>query len=201
VSVDSRFPYFRDYKLDLSTIGNKITFPCHEYSGFSIEFKQGGSGLISVSQTNDNPDEIVNPQWFSISGYDASLDSTFNTIGSPSLVDFPAVGAWAKIEVVSSVALTGTIRVFLKSSRAITATHIIPSSSPLPVEAIQDDKTTRLQDNGTYTFIGKAEPGSLESDPVWQIQRLTNATTTILYADGDSNFNNIWTNYLSLSYS
>lgn len=57
--------------------------------------------------------------------------------------------------------------------------------------------------SSTVTYVGKAAVGSLNADAVWQIQRLTvsGSVTTIEYADGDSNFNNIWNNRASLSYS
>lgn len=62
-------------------------------------------------------------------------------------------------------------------------------------------RTTRFDDTGTYTYLGSALPGSAEGSSVWQIRRMTNATLTIVYADGDANFDNNWTNRASLSYS
>lgn len=201
MSTDSRYPYFRDYTLDMATMGAKVVFPCHEYSGFSVEFKQGGGGLISVAQTNDDPVQIVNPQWFLVTGYDNTLDSSFTTLSSPALVDFPAVGAWAKVEVTSTGTGTAIVRIFLKSTRAVSAVSLIPSATPFAVETIADYKTVRLDEDATYTYIGKAEPGTETSSASWQIQRMTNADTTILFADGNSAFDKIWDNRASLTYS
>jgi hypothetical protein len=52
-------------------------------------------------------------------------------------------------------------------------------------------------------YRGEATPGSLESAAVWRIQRIDIVGTdfTILYADGNNNFDNIWNNRATLSYS
>lgn len=56
--------------------------------------------------------------------------------------------------------------------------------------------------SGDY-YIGEAEPGSLTSDPVWRIKKVdfTGDDSAITWADGNSNFDNIWDDHLSLSYS
>lgn len=59
----------------------------------------------------------------------------------------------------------------------------------------------KKDDTGTYTYIGEAAPGSATSAAVWRIQRITNADSTIEWADGDGDFNNVWDNRASLSYS
>lgn len=53
------------------------------------------------------------------------------------------------------------------------------------------------------TYLGKANPGSSEGSAVWQIKRLVevSGTTTVIYADGDANFDNVWTGHGTLSYS
>lgn len=61
--------------------------------------------------------------------------------------------------------------------------------------------TSRLDQGATYTYIGQADPGTLESESAWQIKRMTNSNNTILFADGNANFDNVWTNRASLSYS
>ena len=53
-------------------------------------------------------------------------------------------------------------------------------------------------------YIGVAQPGSLTSESKWQIRKMSysgNLTTAILFADGNTNFDNIWDNRASLSYS
>jgi hypothetical protein len=57
-------------------------------------------------------------------------------------------------------------------------------------------------------YRGEAAAGSLASSAVWRISRITvttdgggNDDVATEWADGDTQFNNIWDNRLSLSYS
>lgn len=52
------------------------------------------------------------------------------------------------------------------------------------------------------TYVGYAEIGSLPENAVWQIRRIyEGAQTIITWADGNENFDNIWNNRISLTYS
>ncbi|TET75149.1 MAG: hypothetical protein E3J56_00985 [Candidatus Aminicenantes bacterium] len=57
---------------------------------------------------------------------------------------------------------------------------------------------------GLPEYIGIAFPGAATSAAVWQIRKLvytgTNCTS-VLWADGNNNFDGIWDNHASLSYS
>jgi len=57
--------------------------------------------------------------------------------------------------------------------------------------------------SGTTLYIGEAQPNTLTSTASWRIKRIvfTGDDSETLYADGDANFNNIWDNRASLSYS
>lgn len=63
--------------------------------------------------------------------------------------------------------------------------------------------TVAFDDDGAVppniTHIGFAALGSLDTDPVWQIQKLTYAggVRRILWADGDDNFDNRWDTHAS----
>jgi hypothetical protein len=64
------------------------------------------------------------------------------------------------------------------------------------------DYSIRIVEVGYYTYIGWALPGSLDSDAVWKMLLIDETTNTIIkWADGDSEFNNIWDNYASLTYT
>jgi hypothetical protein len=54
----------------------------------------------------------------------------------------------------------------------------------------------------TLTYIGKASPGSLETDAVWQLQKLetVNGTLSITYPEGKYSFNYFWNSHESYSY-
>jgi hypothetical protein len=69
--------------------------------------------------------------------------------------------------------------------------------------------TKRVDEVGALIYIGEATPGTAASSALWRVQRitLTDAPSTstndvlIEWADGDANFNNIWDNRASLTYS
>lgn len=57
--------------------------------------------------------------------------------------------------------------------------------------------------SASITYLGKADPGTATASALWQIQRITTSgtTTTVQFADGNSDFDNVWNNRASLSYS
>ena len=59
----------------------------------------------------------------------------------------------------------------------------------------------RLDEGATYTYIGEALPGVVNADAAWRVKRMTNADNTIVWADGDSSFDNVWDDRASLIYS
>lgn len=64
--------------------------------------------------------------------------------------------------------------------------------------------TTNLDDAGSgVSYVGKAKPGSATSSAVWRVFKMVEASgdITITYADGNAQFDNIWDNRASLSYS
>jgi hypothetical protein len=70
-------------------------------------------------------------------------------------------------------------------------------------EGIIGPLALELDEVGSFTYIGEALPGSPTAASVWRIQRLEEVgeDSIIIWADGNSNFDNVWDNRLSLSYS
>jgi hypothetical protein len=64
-----------------------------------------------------------------------------------------------------------------------------------------DDLIDANADGNTY--YGSAPAGSATSAAVWQVERqsVSGTVTTYAYADGDTNFNNIWDNRTALTYT
>lgn len=63
---------------------------------------------------------------------------------------------------------------------------------------------TRLDDTTTANtvYMGKAPIGSSDSGSVWQIKKVdTTSGADVTWADGNNNFDNVWDNRASLSYS
>ena len=68
----------------------------------------------------------------------------------------------------------------------------------------KDQVSLRLDDAGNgVSYVGIAYIGSLETATVWQIKKITEVSgnISILFADGNSAFDNVWTNRLTLYYS
>lgn len=62
--------------------------------------------------------------------------------------------------------------------------------------------TLRMATVGSITYIGKANIGSATSSASWQVKRIDETSGLVaMWADGNSNFDNIWDNRASLSYS
>lgn len=64
--------------------------------------------------------------------------------------------------------------------------------------------TVRVDDaSSTVTYVGEAAVASSEGSATWRIKKLetTGTVLKITWADGNNNFDNIWTNRASLSYS
>lgn len=66
-----------------------------------------------------------------------------------------------------------------------------------------DEKTLIEAADSTTTYIGKASFGTAKSASSWFIKRITvsGTLTTVELADGNAEYDNIWDNRASLSYS
>ena len=83
----------------------------------------------------------------------------------------------------------------IKQTAGVENSHLKTTS---PVYA----KRYAVVDSST-SYLGDAEVGSSESAPRWRIQKLQFASggVTILFANGSTEFNQVWADRASLSYS
>ena len=69
----------------------------------------------------------------------------------------------------------------------------------------EDMPYTQLVDTvGDIKYIGQADPGSSQSDPVWRIKRITflaDGDIETMWANGASNFDRVWDSRLTETYS
>jgi len=64
------------------------------------------------------------------------------------------------------------------------------------------NETVRVDDAGTYVYVGYAIVGSTTSSAVWKIKRIkTTNVVEVLYAGGNAFYDNVWNDRSSLSYS
>lgn len=66
---------------------------------------------------------------------------------------------------------------------------------------IDGELAARYVTVGDMQYIGEAEVGSLDASAVWRIIRIEQSAGEIKYADGDSNFDNVWDDHASLTYA
>ena len=72
------------------------------------------------------------------------------------------------------------------------------------VTVINTIYSIRVDDaTSTVTYIGEAPLNASESSSVWRIKRLETIGNilSITYADGDQNFDNVWIDRASLTYT
>ncbi len=63
------------------------------------------------------------------------------------------------------------------------------------------DYTILLDEQATYTYIGKALPGTATSAASWKISRLENSSGSITWADAVSTLTKVWDNRATYTYS
>jgi len=69
-------------------------------------------------------------------------------------------------------------------------------------------KAKRVDFEGVYIYKGRAAPGVLDAQALWEIQRIEKVVGgdgvtdfVYTYADGDGNEDNVWNDRLTLTYS
>jgi len=75
--------------------------------------------------------------------------------------------------------------------------------NPATEETLAGTMSIAVDDTSTagVTYVGKAVIGSSSASVVWQIKKIYDDSTPSQWADGNSNFDNIWSNRLSLTYA
>ncbi len=67
------------------------------------------------------------------------------------------------------------------------------------LQDIQGNYTTRIYNAGGYVYVCEATIGAATSNAVWRISRI-DSNGNELFADSNSNFDNVADNYATLSY-
>lgn len=78
---------------------------------------------------------------------------------------------------------------------------IIDESVPVSIVSATDDLTFRYDVVGNVVYLGEAQPGSATSGAVWKVMKFDSDAESILFADGNKSFDNVWDDRVSLSYS
>lgn len=75
------------------------------------------------------------------------------------------------------------------------------TSKKINPEPPKTEYELRLDENSTpgALYVGKALPGSSQSDSVWQIKKVTD--TQVSFAESDTLFNKVWNDRTSYTYN
>jgi hypothetical protein len=102
----------------------------------------------------------------------------------------------------------GSINISLPAGASTSANQATAIQWLTDIEALLTEAGTQLalrmdEASATVTYVGTAYAGSLNAAASWAIKRITisGTVTTIEWADGDTNANNVWNNRAALSYS
>lgn len=68
------------------------------------------------------------------------------------------------------------------------------------VQTMDGALATKITASGGYTYIGEAMPGASQASAVWRCQQI-DSNGSVLWADGNSDFDNVATDLTALSYS
>lgn len=95
-----------------------------------------------------------------------------------------------------SIAVYGTDGSVNRQLRTNSQGNLITESSQAVYAVLTDEV-------GSTIYVGEALPGTGLGTAAWRIKRIVDNSgdLTTTWADGDANFDNVWNNRLSLSYS
>ena len=79
----------------------------------------------------------------------------------------------------------------------------ISTGTPFKGVQLVPNKLLIDEADGSTTYIGVTKQGGDTSEAVWQIRKisLNGSVTSILFADGNDKYDNIWDNRASLTYT
>ena len=116
------------------------------------------------------------------------------------------VGTQAWVAAKQALLSTENLSVTVQSPLSVTGTFY-PATQPISGTVTTEEPrlVTRLDTiGGNLTYVGTAVAGSTPASATWRIKKLEYSgtdVTSILYADGDTEPDNVWNNRTSLDYS
>lgn len=161
------------------------------------------SGILAEVSLQDKEIEVKEPKWYKPFSWDGieGIKKLLEKIASKS--DLPVKNGRVLVEVDRVGGGSGVIKQIGLTNE--TGNRINPATEEKQDAIISaiggGGYTPRLDEGATYTYVGKAAPGSSDASAVWQIIRYPSADFSEgLYADGDANFDNVWDDRESLTY-
>lgn len=108
----------------------------------------------------------------------------------------------AKGETVDIEKLLQTIADRVSNIRISGGGGSFPYQSQMDLSALAAVYTTRVDKTteAGVVYIGKATIASSQASPAWQISKVDTDAVSIMWADGNANFDNVWNDRTSLTY-
>lgn len=76
----------------------------------------------------------------------------------------------------------------------------VNNSPAVRTSAASDEFMVEVEVSGSYTYVGKARPGTTAGQALWQIFRVTTASGTKKYAESSIEFDKTWSSRASYTY-
>lgn len=139
-----------------------------------------------------------------VQSYDEASESLKTTITNAEVsIDVSAIADSIAIADISGNKVTTTL-VGGKRGLDVNIADITIDKSNDSIATESFEQSTRVDEaSSTVTYFGFATVGSSESSAVWKIKRLSvsGSITKLEYCDGNTSYDNSWSNRASLSYS
>ena len=191
------------------TINNKLSL-LEDVNVKSSWFEQVNSGTTGTVTLPTGASILLN-EW--ASGVDALasiMSGGIPTFESPHTSLFVTVTA--TLDAVGNYTLSGTpsaypVAIIYVYKVAFESLNIAKTLGGIEIGdfKVEDSVTVKTEIDSVhplFTYTGEASVGASENNPVWRIKRIDETTDIVLLcADGNTNFDNIWTNREALSYS
>lgn len=78
-------------------------------------------------------------------------------------------------------------------------TQVVGFAGDSVIQMLADSLNVKIQSSGTATYVGLAAPGVSQSAALWQAFKYDSGV--LIYADGNSSFDNVASDLTSLTYS
>lgn len=175
--------------------GAQVTIDVQNYSFISV-IKNAGTGMVSINLVSDTL--VVNTE--------AEIGDTLQGIDLD-LENYPSV-TLLKLE--ASNGNPEPVEVIVVRAPSNTEIHTAASGSGGGgggTSYSTDNMTSRLdyQGGSDIVYAGYAQPGSAETDPVWQIRKMdydvNGNLVSVKFAEGTAAYDKIWANRTSYTYS
>lgn len=161
-----------------------------------------GASTVVVTATGSAP--ALAPQvafaqegpWFSLTGSDLRTRAAVDNITVAGAYTFDTTG-WLFFSLDVGTGCVCTARATVTAAPAPSAGVVSASGARADLQVVLDEVSD------TLLYVGQAVAGVETPAAAWRIRRVSTVgvVTTVAYADGDANFDNVWDNRASLSYS